>query len=53
MLSALFRWLVEQRYVLANPLTGIKVRSNQRAMAVEITHAFTEDRKSTRLNSSH
>nr|CAI11259.1 hypothetical protein [Cupriavidus metallidurans CH34] len=41
-LSALFRWLVEQRYVLANPLAGIKVRSNQRAMAVEITHAFTD-----------
>ncbi|WP_455285801.1 phage integrase family protein [Cupriavidus necator] len=41
-LSALFRWLVEQRYVLANPFAGIKVRGSQRAMAVETTHAFTE-----------
>jgi site-specific recombinase XerD len=41
-LSALFRWLVEQRYVLANPFAGIKVRGSQRAMAVQTTHAFTE-----------
>jgi hypothetical protein len=33
---------VEQRYVLANPFAGIKVRGSQRAMAVETTHAFTE-----------
>jgi len=25
-LSALFRWLIEQRYVLANPFSGLKVR---------------------------
>ena len=41
-LNALFRWLVEQRYVLANPFAGIKLRGSQRAMAVETTHAFTE-----------
>lgn len=26
-LSALFRWLIEQRYVLANPFAGVKVKS--------------------------
>ncbi|MBV8156687.1 MAG: site-specific integrase [Dyella sp.] len=41
-LNAMFRWLVEQRYVVANPFAGIKVRGSQRAMAVETTHAFSE-----------
>jgi len=26
-LGALFRWLIAQRYVLANPFAGIKVRA--------------------------
>jgi site-specific recombinase XerD len=42
-LNALFRWLVEQRYVVANPFAGIKVRGSKRAMSMETTHAFTED----------
>ena len=25
-LGAMFRWLFEQRYVLANPFSGVKVR---------------------------
>ncbi|MFK0380233.1 phage integrase family protein [Pandoraea sp. NPDC090278] len=41
-LSALFRWLVEQRYVVANPFAGIKVRGSKRAMSLETAHAFTE-----------
>ncbi|MBN3827867.1 tyrosine-type recombinase/integrase [Burkholderia sp. Ac-20384] len=41
-LGALFRWLVEQRYVVANPFAGIKVRGSKRAMALETAHAFTE-----------
>jgi site-specific recombinase XerD len=41
-LNALFRWLVEQRYVVANPFAGIKVRGSKRAMALETAHAFTE-----------
>ncbi|MFM0515088.1 phage integrase family protein [Paraburkholderia sp. RL17-373-BIF-A] len=41
-LSAMFRWLVEQRYVVANPFSGIKVRGSKRAMALETSHAFTE-----------
>ena len=30
-LSALFRWLIEQRYVLANPFAGVKVRGTRPA----------------------
>ena len=30
MLGTLFRWLIEQRYVLANPFAGIKVRGRIR-----------------------
>ncbi|MDR6208076.1 site-specific recombinase XerC [Paraburkholderia graminis] len=29
-LSAMFRWLIEQRYVLANPFAGLRVRGAQR-----------------------
>ena len=42
MVGALFRWLVEQRYVVANPFAGIKVRASKRAIALETAHAFTE-----------
>ena len=41
-LGALFRWLIQQRYVLANPFAGIKVRGSKRATALEHSHAFTE-----------
>ena len=41
-LGALFRWLVEQRYVLANPFAGVKVRGGARAVALDASHAFTE-----------
>lgn len=41
-LGALFRWLVEQRYVLANPFAGVKVRGGHAASALDASHAFTE-----------
>jgi len=41
-LGALFRWLIQQRYVLANPFAGIKVRGSKRTTALETSHAFTE-----------
>ncbi|MEM5329276.1 site-specific integrase [Paraburkholderia sp. JHI2823] len=41
-LGALFRWLVEQRYVLANPFSGVKVRGGSTATALDASHAFTE-----------
>lgn len=40
-IGAMFRWLVEQRYVLANPFAGIKVRGAVRRAPVEAAHVFT------------
>ncbi len=41
-LGALFRWLIEQRYVLANPFAGVKVRGGSTASALDAARAFTE-----------
>jgi site-specific recombinase XerD len=41
-LGAMFRWLVEQRYMLANPFAGVKVRGGARGVALDASHAFTE-----------
>jgi site-specific recombinase XerD len=41
-LGALYRWLIEQRYVLANPFAGVKVRGTEQHAALDATHAFTE-----------
>ncbi|MDB5768007.1 MAG: integrase [Collimonas fungivorans] len=41
-LGALFRWLIQQRYVLANPFVGLKVRGSKRTTTLETSHAFTE-----------
>ncbi|WP_321817430.1 MULTISPECIES: site-specific integrase [unclassified Paraburkholderia] len=41
-LGALFRWLIEQRYVLANPFAGVKVRDAGNANVLDTSHAFTE-----------
>lgn len=40
-LSAMFRWLIEQRYVLANPFAGLKVRGAQRNGELDISRVFT------------
>jgi site-specific recombinase XerD len=40
-LSAMFRWLIEQRYVLANPFAGLRVRGAQRNGELDISRAFT------------
>ena len=40
-LNALHRWLIEQRYVLANPFAGVKVRGGRPAQ-LDTSHAFTE-----------
>jgi site-specific recombinase XerD len=40
-LNALFRWLIEQRYLLANPFAGIKVRGG-RPPQLDTARAFTE-----------
>ncbi|OLL31126.1 integrase [Burkholderia sp. SRS-W-2-2016] len=41
-LGALMRWLIEQRYVLANPFSGVKVRGGNGAATLDTSHAFTE-----------
>ena len=40
-LGAMFRWLIEQRYVLANPFAGLKVRGAQRNGELDVARAFT------------
>jgi site-specific recombinase XerD len=40
-LSAMFRWLIEQRYVLANPFAGIKVHGVKPA-AMDTSRSFSE-----------
>ncbi|WP_457334951.1 phage integrase family protein [Rhizobacter sp. P5_C2] len=41
-INALFRWLVEQRYSLANPFAGVKVKGARRVNALDATRAFTD-----------
>lgn len=41
-LGALFRWLVQQRYVLANPFAGLKVRGSAKANAIDVSRVFSE-----------
>ncbi len=40
-LGSLFRWLIAQRYLLANPFAGIKVRGVEKAK-LDSTRGFTE-----------
>ncbi|AMM18531.1 integrase (plasmid) [Burkholderia sp. PAMC 28687] len=40
-LGALYRWMIEQRYVLANPFSGVKVKGAEGAV-LDVSHAFTE-----------
>ncbi len=39
-LNALFRWLIEQRYLLVNPFSGIKVRGTQGGARQRSSRAF-------------
>ncbi|KVX25881.1 integrase [Burkholderia ubonensis] len=41
-LSALFRWLVEQRYLLANPFAGVKIKSHVQRAGLDVSRGFTE-----------
>ncbi|MEX3639670.1 phage integrase family protein [Paraburkholderia sp. BR14320] len=40
-LNALFRWLIEQRYVLGNPFAGLTVRGGQHAAPFDTVRALT------------
>lgn len=41
-LNALFRWLIEQRYVLANPFSGVKTRGGGRAAPLDSRRGFSD-----------
>ena len=41
-LGAMYRWLIEQRYVLVNPFSGIKVRAVSRCAPLPTTHVFAD-----------
>ncbi|WGT62484.1 phage integrase family protein [Variovorax paradoxus] len=40
--GALFRWLIQQRYVLANPFAGIRVRGASPTESSALTRVFSE-----------
>jgi site-specific recombinase XerD len=41
-IGAMFRWLIEQRYVVANPFAGIKVRGGTRSSPMDEGRVFSE-----------
>lgn len=41
-LNAMFRWLVEQRYMLANPFAGLRVRGASQAGPLDAHRSFTQ-----------
>lgn len=41
-LGALYRWLMQQRYVLANPFAGLKVRGAVKGGTLAVSRAFAE-----------
>jgi site-specific recombinase XerD len=41
-LGALYRWLIQQRYLLANPFAGLKVRGAVKGEALSAVRAFSE-----------
>lgn len=40
--GAMFRWLIQQRYTLANPFAGIKVRGASRSESTAVTRVFSD-----------
>jgi site-specific recombinase XerD len=41
-IGALFRWLIEQRYLLANPFAGLKVKGATRRVPLNAEHVFSQ-----------
>ena len=41
-IGAMFRWLIEQCYVVANPFAGIKVRGSGRSTPMDEGRVFSE-----------
>jgi len=40
-IGALYRWLIEQGYLLANPFSNIKARSGSKVRVLDASHVFT------------
>ena len=40
--GARYRWLIEQRYTLANPFSGLKVRGADRTQGQAVMRVFSE-----------
>lgn len=40
-ISAMYRWLIEQRYLLANPFAGVKVKGGKRVAALDAQRGFS------------
>lgn len=40
-IGAMYRWLIEQRYLLANPFAGVKVKGGKRAAALDAQRGFS------------
>lgn len=41
-LAAMYRWLMDQGYLLANPFSGIRVRGASNRAILDVSHAFAE-----------
>ncbi len=41
-IGAMFRWLIEQRYLVANPFAGVKVRGGARSSPMDEGRVFSE-----------
>ena len=42
MIGALYRWLIEHRYMLANPFAGVQVEGTGRGGALDASRVFRE-----------
>lgn len=42
MIGALYRWLIECRYMLANPFAGVQVEGTGRGGALDASRVFRE-----------
>jgi site-specific recombinase XerD len=40
-IGAMYRWLIEQRYLLANPFAGVKVKAAKRATPIDADRGFS------------
>ena len=41
-LTSLYRWLMDKGYMLANPFSGIKVRTSKQTQIIDTSHVFSQ-----------